>query len=72
MPLGSVRWEGRESLCHWLSENCEEFREMQVVRHAKYVGTMIGPNRHFLRWTAPWKKIQRVLNEDQCFYPKSG
>ena len=35
------------NLCgHWLSENCEEFREMQIVRHAKYVGTMIGPDGH--------------------------
>ena len=34
--------EERESLSHWLSDNCEEFREMQFVRHAKYVGTMIG------------------------------
>ena len=33
--------EGRESLLRWLSENCEDFREMQVVRYAKYVGTMI-------------------------------
>ena len=23
----------------WISENCEEFREMQSVRHARYVGT---------------------------------
>ena len=44
--------EGRESLRHWLSENCEEFREMQIVRHAKYVGTMIGPDGYIHRWTA--------------------
>ena len=44
--------EGRVSLWHWLSENCEEFREMQIVRHAKYVGTMIGPDGHIHRWTA--------------------
>ena len=47
--------EERESLWHWLSENCEEFREMQIVRYAKYVGTMIGPDGHFHRWTAPGK-----------------
>ena len=45
--------EERESLWHWLSENCEEFREMQIVRHAKYVGTMIGPDGYIHRWTAP-------------------
>ena len=44
--------EERESLWHWLSENCEEFREMQIVRHAKYVGTMNGPDGHLHCWTA--------------------
>ena len=35
---------------------------MQIVRHAKYVGTMIGPHGHFHRWTAARKKfVQRVL-----------
>ena len=54
--------EGRESLWHSLSWNCEEFREMQIVRHAKYVGTMIGPDGNIHRWRAPRKKfIQRVL-----------
>ena len=46
----------------WTSENCEEFREMQIGRHAEYVGTMIGPNGHLHRWTAHQKKfIQRVM-----------
>ena len=53
--------EGRESLRTWISENCEEFREMQIVRHAKHVGTMIGPDGHLHRWSAPRKIIQRVL-----------
>ena len=44
--------EERESLCRWISENCVEFREMQIVRQAKYVGTMIGPDGHIHRWTA--------------------
>ena len=52
--------EGRESLWHWISENCEEFRETQIVRHAKYVGTMIGPDGYSHRWTAPGKIHQRV------------
>ena len=39
----------------------KDFREMQVVRHAKYVGNMIGPDGHIHRWTAPRKIIQRVL-----------
>ena len=35
---------------------------MQIVRHAKYVGTMVGPDGHFHRWTAYRKQIiQRVL-----------
>ena len=35
---------------------------MQIVRHAKYVGTMIGPNGHLHRWTALLEKIiQRVV-----------
>ena len=46
---------------NWLSDNCEDFREMQVVKYAKYVGTMIGLDGHIHRWTAPRKKIiQRV------------
>ena len=54
--------EGRESLRTWISENCEEFREMQIVRHAKYVGTMVVPDGRLHRWTAPRKNfIQRAL-----------
>ena len=41
--------EEHESLRTWISENCEEFRDMQVVRHAKYVGTMIGPDGNLHR-----------------------
>ena len=44
-----------DSLRTWISKNCEEFCEMQTVRHAKYVGTMIGPHGHFHRWTAARK-----------------
>ena len=37
----------RNDSCHdlldWVSTNCEEFREMKIVKYAKYVGTMIGP-----------------------------
>ena len=47
--------EGRDSLQTWILENCEEFREMQIVRHAEYVGTMFGPDGHLHRWTAPRK-----------------
>ena len=47
--------EGRESLRSCISENCEEFRDMQIVRHAKYVGTIIGPDGYPHRWTAPRK-----------------
>ena len=44
--------EARESLCTWISENCREFREMQIVRHATYISTMIGPDGCLHRWTA--------------------
>ena len=47
--------EEHDSLRTWISENCERFREMQIVRHAKYVGTMIGPDGYLHRWTAPRK-----------------
>ena len=48
--------EERDSLRTWILENCEGFREMHIVRHAKCVGTMIGPDGHIRRWTAHWKK----------------
>ena len=35
--------EERDSLRTWIWESCEEFREMQIVRHAKYVGNMLEP-----------------------------
>ena len=66
------RNEEHDSLRTWISENCEEFREMQIVRHAKYVGTMIGPNGHLHRWTAHRKKIHSTRDENQCFYQNSG
>ena len=39
----------------WISETFEEIREMQIVRHAKYVGTMIGPHGHLHRRNAAQK-----------------
>ena len=51
------------NLCGRVSENCEEFREMQIVRHAEYV----GPEGHIHCWSAPRKIIQRVL-KNQCVY----
>ena len=54
--------EERDSLRARISENCDEFREMQIVRHAKNVGTMIGPDGHLHRWSAlPKERKQRVL-----------
>ena len=47
--------------CHELlncvSTKCDEFREMKIVKYAKYVGTMIGPEGYFHRWTAPLEKF---------------
>ena len=58
VPYGT---EVRDSPQTWISENCDEFREMQIVIYAKYVGAMIGPDSYIRRWTAPRKKfIQRV------------
>ena len=48
--------ERRESPLHWLSDNCEAFREMQIARFAKHVGAMIRPHGHVHRWTAHRKK----------------
>ena len=53
--------------CHelldWVSTNCEEFREMKIVKYAKHVGTVIGPEGYLHRWTAPrGKSIQRAGN----------
>ena len=63
--------EGQDSLRTWISENCEDFREMQIVRHAKDVGTMIGPDGHIHRWTALWKDHTARV-ENQCIYQKLG
>ena len=30
-------------LLNCVATNCEEFREMMIVKSARYVGTMIGP-----------------------------
>ena len=53
--------ERHESLLNWLSDNCEDFREMQIVRYAKYVGTMIGRMATFTVGRHPEKIIQRVV-----------
>ena len=48
--------QGRQTrLSGGVSTNCEGFREMKRVKYAKYVGTMIGPEDHIHRWTAPRK-----------------
>ena len=49
--------ESCQSSLDWVAPNCEEFREMKIVEYAKYVGTMIGPEGHSHRWTAPRQKI---------------
>ena len=51
--------------CHelldWVSTKCEEFCETKIVKYAKYVGTMIGPEGYLHPWTAPREKfIQRT------------
>ena len=44
---------------------------MQVVRCAKYVGTMIGPDGHIHRWTAPRKKLP-ARSENRRLHQKPG
>ena len=61
-----------ESLLNWLSDNCEDLREMKVVKYAKYVGTMIGPEGHIDRWTAPRKKIIQHVLKIKRLYQKPG
>ena len=34
---------------------------MQIVRHAKYVGTIIGPHGHLHRWTAARKSHSSLM-----------
>ena len=46
-----------QDLLEWVSTNCEVFRVMKIVKHAKKVGTMIGPGGHLHRWTAPREKF---------------
>ena len=58
--------EEHDSLRTWISENCEELREMWLVRHAKHVRTMIGPDGHLHRWTAHRKNYTTSV-ENQCF-----
>ena len=63
--------EEHDSLRTWISENCEEFREMRIFRHAKYVGTMSGSDGYLHRWTAPRKNCA-TRDENEYFYQKSG
>ena len=54
--------EEHDSLRTWISKNCEEFREMQIVRHAKYVGSVVGPDVFLHRWDSTQEKfVQRVM-----------
>ena len=47
--------ESCQYLLEWVATNCEELGEVKIVKYAKYVGTMIGPEGHAHRWTAPRK-----------------
>ena len=47
--------ESCQSLLDWVATNSAEFSEMKIVRYAKYVGTMSGPEGHIYCWTAPRK-----------------
>ena len=60
-----------QSLFDWVATNCEEFREMQMVKCAKYVGTIIGPEGHIHRWTAP-RKNHPANHKNECIHQESG
>ena len=47
--------ESCQSLLERVPMSCEELGQMQIAKCAKYVGTMIGPEGHIHRWTAPRK-----------------
>ena len=54
--------EERDHLLEWLAVHCPDFRDMQIAKFAKYVGTMIGPDGSIHRWTAHRKIfVQGVL-----------
>ena len=36
---------------------------MKIVKHAKYVGTMIGPEGHLHPWTAPRERLAKHIVE---------
>ena len=55
-----------DSLKTWISENCEEFRHMQTVRHATFVGTW-----WLLSSLDCTHKICATRNENWYFYQKS-
>ena len=55
--------ESCQSLLDWEAMNSEEFREMKTVKHAKYVGTMIGPEAQKHRWTAPRMKYIQLVQK---------
>ena len=50
--------ESCQSSLDCVATNCENFERMKIAKYAKYVGTMIGPEGHVHRWTAPRKIIE--------------
>ena len=63
--------ESCQSLLERVATNYEEFGEMKIVKYAKYVGTMIGPEGHTHRWTAP-RKNHSTCTENSCLHQKPG
>ena len=53
--------ESCQSLLDCVATNCENFERMKIAKYAKYVGTMIGPEGHVHRWTAPRKIIEQQI-----------
>ena len=47
---------------------------MKVVKHAKYVGTLIGPEGHLHRWNAPRKKFtqryKKINETSKCLFER--
>ena len=43
-------------LLNWAATNCEEFREVEIVKCARYVGTLSGPEGYLHCWIAPRRK----------------
>ena len=63
-----------KSMMLWVPEslrNAKSFHEIDIVRRAKNVGTMIRPNGHLHRWSAH-RSNHPARTENECVYDELG